>query len=198
MRSNRLRYALWHNWLPTTDPFALSETDARRALVTRYVNAYGPVTIPDLAWWTGWTTADANAAADGIGLSVSGDAANLLGGVRLLPTWDVHMVAHKDRSHIIDDRHVRFAYDAKGNAASVVTRNGRVIGIWDLGKKDEPLHIRVAPLTTWKTSMWDSVEAQIDKIRVFLNQPDVTIERCTDAVDLTTAKKNQHLYPLSE
>ncbi|MCH8985472.1 MAG: winged helix DNA-binding domain-containing protein [Acidobacteria bacterium] len=108
------------------------------------------------------------------------------------------MVAYKDRSHIVDDRHLRFVYDAKGNATSGVTHDGRVVGVWDLGKKDEPLHIRVAPLRPWKTSMWNSVEVQIDKIRVFLNQPDVTIERCTDAVDLTTAKKNQHLHPLSE
>lgn len=31
-----------------------STTDARRELARRYVRAFGPVSLRDLAWWTGW------------------------------------------------------------------------------------------------------------------------------------------------
>lgn len=197
-RSNRLRYARWRDWLPTVDPFELSESDAQRELATRYATAYGPVTRDDLAWWSGWGGGRADDIARTVDLTVRGNAHTLLDGIRLLPAWDVHLVAYKDRGRIVDDRHLPFVYDDRGNAASVVTNDGRVIGIWDLGKKDKPLTIRVAPLTSWSPTIWQDIEAQAEKIRAFIGSPTVIIERFDRAVDLTSARRNRHLYPLTD
>ncbi len=197
-RSNRLRYARWRDWLPTVDPFELSESEAQRELADRYAAAYGPVTIEDLAWWSGWGIGRATEISSSVDLAVTGSARSLLDGVRLLPAWDVHLVAYKDRSRVVNEDHLPFVYDAMGNAASVVTQNGKVVGVWDLGKKDKPLVIRVAPLTSWSAATWQNVEAQADKIRAFVDAPEVTIDRAEQPTDLTTARKNRHLFPLTD
>jgi hypothetical protein len=50
-RSNRTRYALTGDRLPGFVPGALSREDARREMLLRAVQAFGPLTVEDLAWW---------------------------------------------------------------------------------------------------------------------------------------------------
>jgi len=196
-RSDRLTYARWSDWLPGVEPFEVDEAGARRRLAARYVAAYGPVTLEDLRWWAGWTAREARAA-DGLDLDVEGAALRLLGGVRLLPVWDVLLVAYRHRERLLDAEHMRFAYDASGNATSVVLDGGRVVGVWDLGRSDDPLAIRVAPLTRWAERRWDEVEAQAHRIAAMIGAREVTVTRVEEPVDLVAAPRNRHLSPLSD
>ncbi len=50
-KSTRLDYDLTSNWLPEFKPPDISEEDALREIVLRYIALFGPVTIKDLAWW---------------------------------------------------------------------------------------------------------------------------------------------------
>ncbi|MCB9676215.1 MAG: AlkZ family DNA glycosylase [Alphaproteobacteria bacterium] len=47
-RSNRVRYALARDWCPFERP---DVDEARRAVLLRAVDAFGPITADDLAWW---------------------------------------------------------------------------------------------------------------------------------------------------
>ena len=47
-RSNRVRYALAQEWCPFERP---DPEEARRALLLRAIDAFGPLTADDLAWW---------------------------------------------------------------------------------------------------------------------------------------------------
>ena len=156
-RSDRFLYARWEDWLPDCDPEAVDEVDARRALVERYVTAYGPVEYADVKWWTGWTKAETLEAIEGIDLSVEGEAAAALAGVRLLPVWDVLMVAYRNRDRLFDPSYAPLVHDRFGNATSVVLDGGRVVGQWDLGSSDDPLSIRVAPFSDWPRRRWAEV-----------------------------------------
>ncbi|MDJ0925889.1 MAG: crosslink repair DNA glycosylase YcaQ family protein, partial [Acidimicrobiia bacterium] len=144
-RSDRFIYALWSDWLPDCDPESIDEATARRWLVERYVAAYGPVEYGDVKWWTGWTKAETLDAIDGVDLEAEGNAMEALQGVRLLPVWDVLMVAYKTRDRLYDPSYAPLVHDRYGNATSVVMDGGRVVGQWDLGRSDDPLVIRVAP-----------------------------------------------------
>ena len=57
-----------------------------------------------------------------------------------------------------------FIYDRCGNATSVVLDAGRVVGVWDLGKSDDPLSVKVAPLGRWPKRRWDAVGAEVERI----------------------------------
>lgn len=196
-RSDRLTYARWADWLPDVDPAGLDQAEARRRLAARYVAAYGPVTLDDLRWWAGWTVSEARTAADGLDLEVVGGAAALVGEVRLLPVWDVLLVAYRHRGRLLDPASARFVYDASGNATSVVLDAGRVVGVWDLGRSDDPLRLRVAPLGTWPSRRWDDVEAQAHRIATLIGAERVEVSRVGAPVDLTTAARNRFLSPLS-
>lgn len=196
-RSNRLTYALWDDWIPEVDPFALDPEEGRRRLAERYVEAYGPVELEDLWWWSGWTKTQARAAAEEVELEARGDAAELLEGVRLLPVWDVLMVAYRQRGRLFDPDHAPFIYDSMGNATSVVLDGGRVRGIWELGSRDDPLEVAVAPLGGWSDRRWDDVEAEAHRIGAMIGADRVELTRVDAPIDLTEAQRNRFLSPLS-
>ena len=165
-------------------------------LAEHYVAAYGPVTVEDLQWWTGWSVADAVAAATTVDLTATGRASELLDGVRLLPVWDVHMVAYKDRSRLLRPEHAAYFYDSSGNATSVVYDRGSVVGVWDLGKSDDPLHIKVAPVGIWTATRWREVEEQAGRVAAMVGADEMSVQRVEAPVDLTAARRNAFLAPL--
>ncbi len=60
-----------YRWVPMADWIgelpALPADEARAALTQRWLRAYGPGTVDDLAWWTKWTKADVRAALRTVG-----------------------------------------------------------------------------------------------------------------------------------
>lgn len=196
-RSDRLTYARWRDWLPEVDPNAVEEGEAKRRLAEAYVGAYGPVGLEDLAWWAGWSKKDARAAADGLDLSKKGGAMRPLTGVRLLPVWDVLMVAYRNRDRLLAAEHAPYVYDRFGNATSVVLDDGRVVGVWDLGRSDDPLRVKVAPLGRWPKRRWDGVEREVQRIGAMLDAAEALIEKYKAPVNLIKASRNRFLSPLS-
>ncbi|MEQ1570303.1 MAG: crosslink repair DNA glycosylase YcaQ family protein, partial [Myxococcota bacterium] len=51
LRSNRTRYAAIAHRLPGFEPGAVDPAEARRTLLRRAVEAFGPLTVDDLSWW---------------------------------------------------------------------------------------------------------------------------------------------------
>ncbi len=194
-RSNRLTYARWSQWVG--DEPLPAEAEAQLDLARRYVAAYGPVTESDLRWWTGWTAKQSKAAAAQVDLSRSGNAIELLDGLRLLPVWDVLMVAYQDRSRIFNSELAPFIYDRFGNATSVVYDRGSIVGVWDLGKSDDPLHLHVVPLVKWPKRRWLALEEQAQRIARLIGTEAVRISEVDQPVDLTQAKRNRFLAPLT-
>ncbi len=197
-RSDRFLYARWGDWLPDVDPEQLDGEPAQRRLVEWYVSAYGPVDIDDVRWWTGWTKAETLEAIDGADLSTAGDAASLLTGTRLLPVWDVIMVAYRNRDRLLDPSYAPLVYDRYGNATSVVFDEGRVVGQWDLGSGDSPLNIKVAPFFDWPKRLWNDVEEQAERVAALVGSSALTITRMEEPVDLLDSTRNRFLAPLSK
>jgi hypothetical protein len=196
-RSDRYLYSRWRDWLPGCDPEALDPLEAMRALVRRYVSAYGPVGIGDVKWWTGWTKGETLEAVDGIDLDQPGTAHEDLDGVRLLPVWDVLLVAYMNRDRLFDPSYAPLVHDRFGNATSVVLDGGKVVGQWDLGSSDDPLSIKVAPFSRWPKRRWDGVVAQAGRIGNLLGTDDVDVRQVDEPVDLLDSSRNRFLAPLS-
>ena len=196
-RSDRYLYARWRDWLPDIDPDGIDVAAAMHDLVTRYVAAYGPVTYDDVKWWTGWTKAETLQAIDGVDLDVAGNALADLNGVRLLPVWDVLLVAYKHRDRLFDPSYAPLVHDRFGNATSVVIDGGRVVGQWDLGSSDDPLEVKVAPFTEWSSHRWDAVAEQANLIGGLIGRTAVTVTPVEEPVDLLDSSRNRFLAPLS-
>ncbi|KIZ13480.1 winged helix DNA-binding domain-containing protein [Streptomyces natalensis] len=135
-------------WIPGT-PFAElpapPPAEARAALARRWLAAYGPATVEDLKWWTGWTLTDtrrAVAATDAVevtledgrpGLALPDDLAPVAAPdpwAALLPALDPTAMGWKSRDWYLDPGHVPRLFDRSGNIGPTVWWNGRIIGGW--------------------------------------------------------------------
>ena len=137
-----------HRWAPTESwfPGGLPELPTARArveLVRRWLTAYGPATVADIRWWTGWTLRDTRAALAGVataevdldgatGIVLAGDleaTAPVEPGALLLPALDSSVMGWADRDWYLG-AHREVLFDRNGNAGPTVWWDGRVVGGW--------------------------------------------------------------------
>jgi hypothetical protein len=141
--SGQYRWTRTERWLGEPLP-SLDHDEASRELLERWLAAFGPATITDIRWWTGWTArlATATLAALGapqvelqggaIGFVLSEDeepAGRVSPWVGLLPGLDPTTMGWKERAWYIGE-HAPRLFDRNGNAGPTVWVNGRVVGGW--------------------------------------------------------------------
>ena len=136
-RDRRQSYALFADYFPNVELYAMDEREAIRLLVRHYLAAFGPVTENDVVWWTGLgkrkvraaladiadrTTRVAVAGLEGqfIALCSQLDSAHAATVpaqpiVNLLPVLDPYLMGYKDRARYLDGRDRDFCFDRSGN-----------------------------------------------------------------------------------
>jgi winged helix DNA-binding protein len=137
--SSRFRYAIAPE-LP-----AISKTDAKAELVRGWLASFGPGTLDDLKWWTGWTLADTRHALaavkavevrldnESIGYVLPGDEGPITPPepwAALLPGLDATPMGWKERDWYITPELRTQLFDTMGNIGPTVWWNGRVVGGW--------------------------------------------------------------------
>ncbi len=140
--SSQYRWAATAAWLDGDLP-DLEPAAARTALVRRWLAAFGPGTLQDIAWWTGWPqrlTRQALAEAGAVEVDLDAGAGFVLAGdlepvppppawAALLPALDPTVMGWKERSWYLGDHRDRL-FDRNGNAGPTVWADGRVVGGW--------------------------------------------------------------------
>jgi len=142
LMSAQYRWATVRHWLGAP----LAEIDRARAcseLLERWLRSFGPATMTDIRWWTGWTAAQAKAtlvALDATAVRMGDDTGYVLPDdldtvgdvdpwVALLPGLDPTTMGWKQRSWYLGD-HAAELFDSNGNAGPTVWVNGRAVGAW--------------------------------------------------------------------
>ena len=163
----------------------LEEAVAKAELVRRYLARFGPATLDDVTWWTGWTkTATRRAIADagaeeadldgGTGYLVPGDdagEADAAPTAALLPALDPTAMGWRGRDFYLDPEHVPALFDRNGNIGPTVWWNGRVVGAW-ARRKDGEVVWRV--LSDIGTEGRAAVEAEAARLAAWLGDTRVT------------------------
>jgi hypothetical protein len=140
--SGQYRWAELETWLGARLT-AVPRREASADLLRRWLRTFGPGTLTDIRWWTGWTAAQTKAAladVDAEGVDVGGSTGYVLpddtGPVerpdpwaRLLPGLDATTMGWKERDWYLAP-HAGQLFDRNGNAGPTVWANGRVIGGW--------------------------------------------------------------------
>ncbi len=137
-----------HRWQPASAwwPEGIPEVpDAKSRLLELYLRRFGPVTLTDLQWWTGWTLGTTRAALAGLetvdvgcGLVMVDDTdadpdADPLAepAAALLPALDATPMGWKDRDWFLPaDRGP--LYDRNGNIGPTVWWGGEIVGGWSV------------------------------------------------------------------
>ena len=118
---------------------------AASELVSRYLGAFGPATLDDIVWWTGWTRTQTRAAMEAAGVREvrhdDGSTGHVVDGhsagkedasesVSFLPSLDPTTMGWKERSWYLDPDHVPSLFDSNGNAGPTIWVDGRIVGGW--------------------------------------------------------------------
>jgi hypothetical protein len=171
------------SWLAEPLPKLEPET-ARAELASRWLAAYGPATVADLKWWTGWTLGQARTAVAAIGaaeIDLEGKPgialADDLGNepepeprAALLPALDPTVMGWKERDWYLGD-HQPALFDRNGNAGPTVWWNGRIVGGW-AGRKDGEVAYRL--LEDVGTDAVGAIEAEAVRLAAWLGETKVT------------------------
>ncbi len=140
--SSQYRWASTAHWLGG-EFSGLDPAAARGELLHRWLTAFGPVTMTDVTWWSGWTVRQARDAlaacgaepvelGDDAGFVAAADrdpVAQPTGWVALLPALDPTVMGWKERAWYLGD-HGEQLFDRNGNAGPTVWLDGRIVGGW--------------------------------------------------------------------
>ena len=175
--SSQYRWASTAHWLGAgladLDPAA-----ARGQLLHRWLAAYGPVTMTDVTWWSGWTARHAKAALaacraepveldEGPGFVAAGDGGPVprtASWVALLPGLDPTVMGWKERAWYLGD-HAEQLFDRNGNAGPTVWMDGRVVGGWGQRRDGRVVVELLEPMTA---SARDRISAEAARLEAWL------------------------------
>jgi hypothetical protein len=142
--STRYRWAPMRSWIPDGFP-TLKPDEARAELARRWLAAFGPGTIADLKWWTGWTLGQTRTAVAELetvevelehgatGIVLAGDDAPVRSPkpwAALLPSLDPTVMGWAEREWYLGP-HRPAVFDTNGNAGPTVWWDGRIVGGWN-------------------------------------------------------------------
>lgn len=175
--SGQYRWASVERWLGA--PLAqIDHDDACAELLRRWLGAFGPATMTDIRWWTGWT---ASLSARTLG-SIGAEEVELDDGrgyvlpddldafddpgpwVALLPGLDPTVMGWKERDWYLG-AHADALFDRNGNAGPTVWANGRIAGGW---AQTEAGEIVVELLERVDAGTRRAIEAERERLRVWL------------------------------
>lgn len=147
--SSQYQWAPIESWL--TNGLETWEAGAAQAeLVRRWLAAFGPGTVADLRWWTGWTAGEtkrALAALETVEVELEAETALVLADdlepadavepwVALLPALDPTVMGWAGRDWYLGP-HGPALFDRSGNAGPTVWCDGRIAGGWAQRKDGE-------------------------------------------------------------
>lgn len=138
--SGQYRWELRDRWIGPQPTLAAEA--ARAQLLEAWLGTYGPGSMKDLRWWSGWTKHNVERALDTLDAretSIGGQPLFYLPGdvettptgswVALLPSLDSTTMGWKERGWYVGDR-ADVLFDRNGNAGATIWADGRIVGMW--------------------------------------------------------------------
>ncbi|MEO6578351.1 MAG: winged helix DNA-binding domain-containing protein [Candidatus Limnocylindria bacterium] len=185
----RSRYAIAADWLQV-DPPRLDLAMARARVARRYIAAFGPATVEDLAAYVGrgrggigvWRRAVESIAdelcpfRDDKGRTLLDLAtaprpdATTEAPPRLLARWDSLLLSHepKHRDRVIANEHREAVFSRNADVRPTFLVDGTVAGTWDLVRDTESTALELRPFATIRRRELDLLGAEAERVLAIL------------------------------
>jgi hypothetical protein len=216
-RSNLHAYHLFQDYFPGMDLNAVDDADAKKAMIQRYLASFGPVTVADASWWSGFTKTEVRHVLEDIreeilDLKISGLAGNyvLLASdlerletteipdepvVIFLPLLDSYLMGYKDRERYLTQDHYTNIFDRSGNVTFTILLDGKIAGIWDFSEEQIPT-IKIFLLRKVGSVVLKKIYSLAEKIGKFISGKVVHFKECRSMVPLTERTMGSFMSPL--
>jgi hypothetical protein len=162
--SNEVTFIRVDRWLPNQKPKPIPKTDAQCALFRKYLRAYGPATLTDFSHWSGIPMQEVKplrALLEPELAEIPGDKRSCLllredvavlnstcagkASIRLLPSFDSYLLAHREKDHLLSAKHYKLVYRNQGWISPVVLIDGAVAGVWSHKLQNKRLLVEIEP-----------------------------------------------------
>jgi len=216
-KSNTHTYYLFSDYFPGIDLNEVDPAQARETTVRQYLAAYGPATVKDISWWSGFTmtevrrilqslareTAEAEIPElKGTYVMLAADMAALewfkppsQPVVNLLPGLDPYLMGYKERERYLDYKHYGMVFDRSGNSTSTILVDARVAGTWDFSVEPKPT-VKVFLFRRLEKKVLREVESRARAMGRFIADKAVAIEICDQMVPLPQRNAGGFMSPL--
>jgi hypothetical protein len=216
-KSNTHTYYVFSEYFPGMDLNAVDPAKARETTVRQYLACYGPATVKDISWWSGFTLTEvrrilqslAREATEveiselkGAYVMLAADRAALerfepsgQPAVNLLPPLDPYLMGYKEREHYLDYKHYEMVFDRSGNATSTILVDGRVAGVWDYSEKPGPT-VKLLLFRQLEKRLLRVLETRARAMGRFIADQAVTVEMCDQMVPLPQRNAGGFMSPL--
>jgi hypothetical protein len=191
-RGSEPTYVRADAWLPRWHDVPRDVAEQR--LLRRYLQTFGPATPDDFAYWVGLPLRDAraiwlreearlvHASIDGVlATVVSEDVQRLTAArplrppLRLLPSFDAHLLGYRDRRHLIAPEKLKTVYRTHGRVEAVILAGGRVVGTWTLARERDRLRVGAAPFAALSRATIGAIREEAHDLGRFLGVSDVEV-----------------------
>lgn len=216
-KSNTHTYYVFSHYFPGMDLNAVDPSEAREMTVKQYLAAYGPATVKDISWWSGFTMTEVRrilqrlasqmtdveiAGLAGTHVMLATDKAALerlepssQPAVNLLPPLDPYLMGYKERERYLDSQHYDLAFDRSGNSTSTILVDGRVAGVWDFSQGPEPA-VKLFLFHDVEKKVLRMLESCARAMGEFIADKTVVVEMCDKMVPLTQRNAGGFMSPL--
>jgi hypothetical protein len=166
---------LIEQWLPKQS--LITKEAAEDAILSNYLQGYGPATPQDFAAWSGlkmkpintiWERNSASLAKVTLNgkshwilqkdLDTLLDTQDESRPLRLLPHFDVFLLGHKNKSHIVDEAHYKQVFKKAAWIAPVLLCDGRAIGTWKQKRTAKKITVTIEPFIPLTKSHLNDIE----------------------------------------
>ena len=172
-------------WLPRLKSKAIPPAAAQCALFRKYLRAYGPATLRDFSHWAGISMQEVKALRplleaelaeipgannrlllrDDVAVLNSNDAAK--SSIRLLPSFDAYLLAHRDKDHLVSAKHYKRIYRNQWWISPVVLINGLIAGVWSYKLKNKQVQVEIEPFGKISRPVRSGIEREAESLANF-------------------------------
>ena len=187
----RSQYALATNWLGV-DPPQIGEERARVLLARRYLAAFGPASVDDLAAYVGRGKGGIRVwreALQGLGgevVEIRGEDGRALldlvdaprpdeatpAAPRLLARWDSLLLSHatKERARVIAPADRPRVFSKNADVLPTFLLDGFVAGTWEVQRSDGAVTVTLRPFAKLARSQATLLEAEADRVLALMGE----------------------------
>jgi hypothetical protein len=191
---------------------------AAALLIERYIDRYGPVTLDDIAWWTGLGMRRCRDALHELDTQITpvrlpewndehwvlrADLDRIMHATRpkrtqvsLLAALDPYAMGFRRRDRLLNPDRQDFVYDRSGNATSVALVDGRIAGVWAVLTPDT--EVGFFPFNTLTSPVADQIRVELGRMGSFFTGTTVEVRWVSDMVPLTERRAGWVLKPLHD
>jgi DNA glycosylase AlkZ-like len=171
---------------PRDARFALAECDDDASpvdLVRRYLAAFGPASAADMQTWSGLKgAADVLASMDDLEQFAVGRRtvydlpdgprpdAEVPASVRFLPEFDNLVLAHADRTRLLDDEHRPLVVTKNLRVKATFLVDGRVAGVWKVARSGKRAVLTLEPFKRLRKAATKELKTEAEALLRFVEE----------------------------